>query len=185
MKRHRTRVLAATAAIATNSALVLAAALIVVPALATPQSGVTSTQVAMGRFGEINVKTHNFPPHKVKIKLGKTLTSMSSGTPSPRAVTTGWHTHPGPSLITVTSGEITAYEGDDPTCRPKVYRSGEGFVDPGDGTYICCATRPAHPRRRLLSRSFRRTRREGSTPPTPATARSEPLPARHTTDHGP
>ena len=28
----------------------------------------------------------------------------------------------------MTSGEITAYE-----CRPKVYRSGEGFVDPGDG----------------------------------------------------
>jgi len=22
--------------------------------------------VAMGNFGEINVKTHNFPPHKVK-----------------------------------------------------------------------------------------------------------------------
>ena len=61
MKRRRTRVLAATAAIATISALVLAAALIVVPALATPQSGVTSTQVAMGGFGEINVKTHNFP----------------------------------------------------------------------------------------------------------------------------
>jgi hypothetical protein len=33
----------------------------------------------------------------------------------------------------VTKGEITAYEGDDPKCRPTVYRAGEGFVDPGDG----------------------------------------------------
>jgi hypothetical protein len=28
---------------------------------------------------------------------------------------------------------ITAYEGDDPKCRPTVYGEGEGFVDPGDG----------------------------------------------------
>jgi hypothetical protein len=48
MKRHRTRVLAATAAIATVSALVLVAALIVVPALATPQTGLTAEQVALG-----------------------------------------------------------------------------------------------------------------------------------------
>jgi len=33
----------------------------------------------------------------------------------------------------VTKGEITAYEGDDPKCRPTVHRAGEGFVDPGDG----------------------------------------------------
>jgi hypothetical protein len=46
---------------------------------------------------------------------------------------TGWHTHPGPSLITVKSGTITAYDGDDPTCSPTVYPAGSGFVDPGDG----------------------------------------------------
>ena len=31
---------------------------------------------------------------------------------------TGWHTHPGPSLVTVTAGTITAYEASDPTCTP-------------------------------------------------------------------
>lgn len=43
----------------------------------------------------------------------------------------GWHTHPGPSLITVKSGTITAYDGDDPDCTPHVYVAGTGFVDPG------------------------------------------------------
>jgi quercetin dioxygenase-like cupin family protein len=43
----------------------------------------------------------------------------------------GWHTHPGPSLIVVTAGEITAYAGDDPGCTPRRYKAGEGFVDPG------------------------------------------------------
>ena len=59
----------------------------------------------------------------------------------------GWHTHPGPSLITVTKGEITAYEGDDRKCRPKDYRAGEGSSILATGTCICCATRPARPRR--------------------------------------
>ena len=47
----------------------------------------------------------------------------------------GWHTHPGPSLILVTAGEIVAYEGDDSTCTPKHYTAGQGFIDPG-GTHV-------------------------------------------------
>ncbi len=29
---------------------------------------------------------------------------------------TGWHTHDGPSLVIVTVGTITEYDGDDPSC---------------------------------------------------------------------
>ena len=47
--------------------------------------------------------------------------------------TTGWHKHPGPVYITVTSGELTFYEIGDPTCSPKVYKAGQGFVDYGAG----------------------------------------------------
>ena len=87
----------------------------------------------LGTFGKINVKTHNFPPHKVRLKTkGDSDVYVIRNTFDPGG-SSGWHTHPGPSLITVTKGEITAYEGDDPKCRPKVYREGEGFVDPGDG----------------------------------------------------
>ena len=46
---------------------------------------------------------------------------------------TGWHKHPGPVYITVTSGQITFYEFDDPTCSPHVYSAGQGFVDYGSG----------------------------------------------------
>ena len=44
---------------------------------------------------------------------------------------TGWHTHPGHSLIIVTAGEVTTYEGDDRYCTPHVYKVGDGFVDAG------------------------------------------------------
>jgi hypothetical protein len=54
-----------------------------------------------------------------------------SGTPS-----SGWHTHPGPSLITVTKGTVTVYHGDDPTCTGTKYsadgtNNGNAFVEPG------------------------------------------------------
>ena len=46
---------------------------------------------------------------------------------------TGWHKHPGPVYITVTSGQLAFYEFDDPTCSPHVYSKGQGFVDFGSG----------------------------------------------------
>lgn len=33
----------------------------------------------------------------------------------------------------MTAGTVTAYEGDDPACTPRVYSQGMGFVDPGGG----------------------------------------------------
>ena len=46
---------------------------------------------------------------------------------------TGWHTHPGPSLITVVSGALTVYEASNPTCTPKIYTAGQSFTDIGCG----------------------------------------------------
>ena len=45
----------------------------------------------------------------------------------------GWHTHPGPVVVVVTSGALTFYGARDQECRPVVYRAGQAFVDPGVG----------------------------------------------------
>ncbi|MGB8694914.1 MAG: hypothetical protein WCD08_15515 [Steroidobacteraceae bacterium] len=45
----------------------------------------------------------------------------------------GWHTHPGPSIVLVSAGTATVYDGDDPSCTPKTYPAGSGFVDSGNG----------------------------------------------------
>lgn len=42
---------------------------------------------------------------------------------------TGWHTHPGPAVVSVVKGELT-YED---ACRRATYRRGTGFVDAGFG----------------------------------------------------
>jgi quercetin dioxygenase-like cupin family protein len=44
---------------------------------------------------------------------------------------TGWHSHPGPSLVFVVSGTVTNYTSDDPSCTPHVYAAGSSLVDPG------------------------------------------------------
>ena len=46
---------------------------------------------------------------------------------------TGWHTHPGPLFVTVVSGTLTLYDGDDDGCTPQTFTAGHGFVDPGFG----------------------------------------------------
>jgi hypothetical protein len=111
-------------------------------ASATPAAGFTSTTIALGRFGSIDVANSLFPDGFFKslrtgnfwISLQKTHGDsdlyVQSNVWAPGG-TTGWHTHPGHSLITVTAGAVTAYEGDDPSCAPHIYTQGMGFVDPG------------------------------------------------------
>ena len=114
---------------------------------ATPaNSGFTSTPLtpAPGRFGPIDVFNHFSPSnatgrehgHNTWLSFQKTKGDsdlyVQSNVWQPGG-STGWHTHLGHSLIIVTAGTITAYEGDDPDCKPHSYTAGMGFVDPGDG----------------------------------------------------
>jgi quercetin dioxygenase-like cupin family protein len=100
--------------------------------LATSGSGFTAAQQWKGVFGAINVKNET-DGYELELKtkgvsdVYVTRNTIAVGGHS------GWHTHPGPSLIMVTVGEIMAYEGDDPTCTPTRYQAGQGFVDPGNG----------------------------------------------------
>lgn len=105
--------------------------------MATPSSGFAATTLALGRFGEIAVtnKLLLSPGHVWRSSQktnGLSDVYVQSNVWDPGG-TTGWHTHPGHSLIIVTAGTVTAYEGDDPDCKPTVYTQGMGFVDPGGG----------------------------------------------------
>jgi hypothetical protein len=46
---------------------------------------------------------------------------------------TGWHTHPGPALVTVVKGSLTYEDAKANSCNRLVYAAGEGFVDRGFG----------------------------------------------------
>lgn len=111
---------------------------------ATPQSGFTASTISMGRFGDIDVANHmlreledSHPGKDLWLSLQRTKGPSDLYIQSNEwAVggTTGWHTHPGHSLIIVTAGAVTGY---DESCTPTVYAAGAagspntGFVDAG------------------------------------------------------
>jgi quercetin dioxygenase-like cupin family protein len=109
-------------------------------ALATKAEGYKSSLLALGRFGEIDIPES--VPHGVKAqeneqlwlslqqKKGASDVYVQSNVWAPGG-STGWHSHPGNSLIIVTAGTVTDYEGHDPDCKPHVYRTGMAFADPG------------------------------------------------------
>lgn len=45
--------------------------------------------------------------------------------------TSGWHTHPGPVVVSVAEGEVAVVNERD--CIRRTYAAGEAFVDPGQG----------------------------------------------------
>jgi quercetin dioxygenase-like cupin family protein len=131
MKVHRRRTLTAIAAVGA----LIGAALIVVPALATPPSGVTTTPIATGRFDAIDTKIKT-GAWKAKLKTkGASDLHVLQNTIAPGG-TFGWHSHPGPSLVIVKSGTATFYLADDPTCTPHVVPAGSGFVDSGGDVHV-------------------------------------------------
>jgi quercetin dioxygenase-like cupin family protein len=130
MKHHRTRI-AAIAAIATITALI--GALSATPAPATPNAGVTTTILGTATFDQFHVRAHSREADHwtALIKThGRSDAYVVDNKFAPGA-TTGWHSHPGPSLILVVAGTVTDYMGDDPACAPHVYSAGAGIIDPG------------------------------------------------------
>jgi hypothetical protein len=130
--RQRFRLLVALVATTALAALATSVAVI----QAEPPSGVTATILARGTYPSFNVRSDplgtiaDFRAHSTApIDL---IVRQHDYAPHS---TTGWHTHPGPVFITVTQGQLTYYELDDP-CTPHVVTAGHGFVDSGGGHVV-------------------------------------------------
>ena len=98
---------------------------------ATPAAGVTSTALAGPVvLDEMNIKVET-DTHELELK---TKGEWESRVVHFRIVPGGhfgWHSHPGPVFVMITSGTLTLYHADDPT-TPINYPAGTGFVDHGD-----------------------------------------------------
>ena len=103
-------------------------------ALATPGMGILSAPVqARGTLGP-NVGPNFVLNSKSGVHL-KALGSTDVVTQQIRIApggNTGWHSHPGPVLVTVKSGSIQLFYASDTSCQGVVYEAGDSFVDRGD-----------------------------------------------------
>jgi quercetin dioxygenase-like cupin family protein len=118
-------------------ALVAFTALTAVPTRATPGCGTTNTNllapVPAGYFpdGLLDLMCRsNLPDWFLLTRVrGDSDVYVTEVTFQPGGQT-GWHSHPGPSLITVTEGTLTVYHDD---CTFQTYSVGESFTDLGCG----------------------------------------------------
>jgi quercetin dioxygenase-like cupin family protein len=103
-------------------------------AWATPGQSITTTILAgPSELEEIQVVSQT-PDHGVILKtreLSDVYVVLNRIAPGGH---TGWHSHPGPSIISVVSGEATEYHGDEP--HGVVHAAGTAFLDDGDGVHI-------------------------------------------------
>jgi quercetin dioxygenase-like cupin family protein len=125
MTRTHPRITVAVAlALATVAAMIALVAAFVAPASGTPPSGVTAE--LLGRGTVANDFAIRVDGIRVSAKgpvdfVTEHLTFAPGGT-------TGWHVHPGPALIIVTSGTVTKYSAD---CTANRYSTGQAFVENG------------------------------------------------------
>ena len=122
----------------------------VIPLHATPgNAGFVGMTIVKATFGDINAFNSTIPPDFWKNWLGSDVwfslqktkgnsdLYIQSNTWQPGG-TTGWHSHPGHSLVIITNGTVTNYESDSPHCKPAVYTgtptNPATFVDEG-GTH--------------------------------------------------
>ena len=117
-------------------ALIALATFTPVPARATASCGVTTTNlldpVAAGYFpsGLLNLMCHDGRTWQFITRVrGDSDLYVNQLTFTPGAQS-GWHSHPGPSLVTVIEGTLTVYHDD---CTFETYSAGESFTDLGCG----------------------------------------------------
>ena len=115
-------------------------------ASATPGFQFNSEILSRVLFEEIRINTarhhghgkHDDDPNaafRVKVKVEDPTDVYVVRNRVPPGGHSGWHTHPGPSIVSVKAGVATVYDGDDPTCTPTTYPAGTGFIDEG-GSHV-------------------------------------------------
>lgn len=104
--------------------------------LATQSSGVTVTPLApVAHFDEIDTTANSGDWMAQIMTTGVSDLHVVQVTIQPGG-TLGWHSHLGPSFVTVKSGTATFYDGDDPTCTPDVVPAGSGLFEPAGDVHI-------------------------------------------------
>ena len=104
-------------------------ALVVGAALATPPKDATVTPLTRATLG-------NFEANNDGIEVESEHTSADIA--SAKVVlkpggSTGWHHHPGVTLVSIASGTVAGY---DHHCEKTVYKAGEGFVESHDAVHV-------------------------------------------------
>jgi quercetin dioxygenase-like cupin family protein len=116
-------------------AVMLAVLIACATVLATPSFGINQVIVGSAVYDDIDIhaRRHHW---RASLKVKGTSDVFVNKNDAIPGATSGWHSHPGLSVVSVTQGAVTLYDGDDPACTPIIVTAGHGFVEPGDHVHI-------------------------------------------------
>jgi quercetin dioxygenase-like cupin family protein len=104
--------------------------------LATPGSGTSGVVAARAAFADVvDLKFRIGDGYRGRDNIQVRIagdTVMQQITFDPGGFS-GWHSHPGPAVVLVASGELTFYDGDDESCTGRTFSAGQALIDPGQG----------------------------------------------------
>jgi hypothetical protein len=102
-------------------------------ALATPGVNIISAPVHARGTHEDRLAVYS-DTFQIKAKHGIDVDFVTQQIVIGPGGTTGWHSHPGPVLVTVKTGALTLVYANDASCEGRTYTAGQSFVDRGDET---------------------------------------------------
>lgn len=120
----------------------LALALILVFAGSVVATGAAGFHATILARGTTSARVHVHGNH-IKLQSKSALAFVTATVTIDPLGSSGWHSHPGLVLVTVTSGTVTFYEAD---CSSKVHATGTSFVESDGDTGLArneSATTPA------------------------------------------
>jgi quercetin dioxygenase-like cupin family protein len=108
-------------------------ALLAGAAVATPGSGASSTVVARAAFADLvdlklGIRDGQGGRDRIHVRNAAD-TVMQQIQFGPDAFS-GWHSHPGPAIILIKSGQLTFYSEDDQECMGRTFSAGQAFIEP-------------------------------------------------------
>ncbi len=118
------------------AAIVAAFSAVAVAAVLTPSSGILSAPVfARASFADptdikFTVNGHN----QEVIDVNNARETVVQQVVIAPGGNTGWHGHPGPTVVLIKSGQMSFYDSEDPTCTVRTYTAGQAFIDRGQGS---------------------------------------------------
>jgi quercetin dioxygenase-like cupin family protein len=117
------------------AAIVAAVSCVTVAAVLTPSFGVVSAPVlARAGFAEpTDLKFKIKGQNQQVIQVNNAQETVIQQVVIAPGGHTGWHSHPGPVVVLIKSGQMSFYDSDDPTCTVRTYSAGQAFIDSGQG----------------------------------------------------
>src|SRR2546427_3885809 len=96
----------------------------------TAAAGFTPTVLARGNLGTFHIQS-KAGDYDAELKSHDNTDIVVVSIVVTPGGNSGWHYHPGPVLVTVKTGTITFYMGDDPSCSAHVHPAGTTFFENG------------------------------------------------------